>query len=55
MIEKISTDEELEKALERFDELWSFRPGDCDFDERSKLVELIMEYEDRIHYGGVKT
>lgn len=45
-INEIKTDEDLKKAIARFDEIWSARPGDPDWEERETLVELISAYED---------
>jgi len=46
-ITEIKTDEDLERAFDRFDEIWSARPGDDDWNERSQLADLIEEYEDK--------
>lgn len=45
--DEIRTDEGLELALARLDEVWNARPGDADWEERRALVERIAEYEDR--------
>ena len=37
---------EYTEALARLDEIWEARPGDADWDERGKLVEQIIVYED---------
>jgi HTH-type transcriptional regulator/antitoxin HigA len=44
--DEIKNDEELETAGARLDQIWSAKRGDPDWEERSKLVELISAYED---------
>lgn len=43
---EIKSREELEKALERLDEIWAARPGDAEWEERRDLVEAVSAYED---------
>jgi HTH-type transcriptional regulator/antitoxin HigA len=42
----IENDTDLDRALARLDVIWSARPGDADWVERSALVEQISAYED---------
>jgi hypothetical protein len=43
---EIKSREDLEKALNRIDEIWSAKPGDVDFKERNILVEMVSKWED---------
>jgi HTH-type transcriptional regulator/antitoxin HigA len=45
-LDVIRTDEELELALARLDELGGVREGEPGWDERTRLIELIAAYED---------
>lgn len=46
---KITNEEELNKALNRIDEIWNLRSSDEGYEERGELVAAISEYEDE-HY-----
>ena len=43
---EILTDEDLEKALIRLEQIWDSRPEDPDWEERLDLTEKIIVYED---------
>ena len=48
-IDSVNNDDDFQKATVRLLEIWSAVPGDADWEEHSKLVKLISEYEDRYH------
>jgi len=45
---KIKTNDELVQALARFDDIWSARPGDPEWEERCALADAIEAYEEII-------
>lgn len=43
----INSAEEYEQALDRLDEIFNVSPDDSEWDEHLKLVNDIMEYEEK--------
>jgi len=49
-VTEIKSQEDLERALERLDVLWSVRPGDELWEERKELVDMICDYEEALYW-----
>ena len=45
-LEKISSEEEYNKVLQRIDELMNAKKGTPEYDELQKLTDLVEDYED---------
>ncbi|MBR5433963.1 MAG: hypothetical protein IK117_05975 [Bacteroidales bacterium] len=45
-IEKITTEEEYQKALQRIDELFNAKKDTPEYEELQQLTEMVDDYED---------